>query len=205
MRTDAGRPLYVLGLTGPSGAGKSLVASLLEQDGFAVVDADRVARRVMAPGSPCARELYEAFGDAVRAPDGGLDRRALAALAFGSGENLRRLNAISHPHIVAEIERTLRELEQTGCRRAVLDAPALYESGADRLCDRVAAVVASPGVRLGRIVRRDGITREQALARISAQPPREYYTDRADTVLDSDAGTAALTEQAQRLARETPG
>lgn len=200
-----GRSLYVLGLTGPSGAGKSLVASILERSGFAVIDADQIARRVMAPGSPCVRELYGAFGDAVRTPDGGLDRKALAAMVFGSRENLQRLNAISHPHIVAEIARMLQELERTGCRRAVLDAPALFESGADRLCDRVAAVVASPDVRLARIIRRDGITREQALARISAQPPREYYTDRADTVLDSDAGTSALTAQAQRLARGTPG
>ena len=200
-----GRSLYVLGLTGPSGSGKSLVASILERSGFAVLDADQVARRVMAPGSPCVRELHEAFGDAVRTPDGGLDRKALAALVFGSRENLQRLNAISHPPIVAEMARMLRELERSGCRRAVLDAPALYESGADRLCDRVAAVVASPDVRLGRIIRRDGITREQALARIEAQPPREYYTDRADTVLDSDAGTEALTAQARSLAHRIPG
>ena len=193
--------MFVLGLTGPSGAGKSLAAKRLAERGYAVVDADRVARQVMAPGSECLRELRGAFGARVIAADGSLDRQALARIAFGDPEALQRLDALTHPPIVAAIAARLRELEETGCRRAVLDAPALYESGADRLCDRVAAVVASPQIRLARILRRDGIPRERAAARIAAQPPRAYYTDRADFVIDSDAGTAHLLAETDRLAR----
>ena len=197
--------MFVLGLTGPSGAGKSLTASRLAELGFVVVDADRVAREVMVPGSECLRELQAAFGDGIRAPDGSLDRPALARIVFGDAGALRRLNGITHPHIVAAIAGRLRELERAGCRKAVLDAPALYESGADRLCDRTAAVVASPEIRLERILRRDGISREQAEARIAAQPPREYYTGRADAVIDSDAGTAHLLAETDRLARQWAG
>lgn len=192
--------MFVLGLTGPSGAGKSLAAARLAELGFAVVDADRVARQVMAPGSECLDELRRAFGGGVIAADGGLDRAKLARVAFGDPAALRQLDAVTHPRIVAAIAGRLKELEAGGCRRAVLDAPALFESGADRLCDRVAAVVASPEIRLRRILRRDGIPRERAAARIAAQPPRAYYTDRADAVIDSDAGAAHLLAEVDRLA-----
>lgn len=197
--------MFVLGLTGPSGAGKSLAASRLAARGFAVVDADRVAREVMAPGSECLRQLRAAFGAGILVADGSLDRPALARIVFQDAGALRRLDAISHPLIVEAIAARLRELAAGGCRRAVLDAPALYESGADRLCGRVAAVVASPEIRLRRILGRDGITREQAAARIAAQPPREYYTQRADIVIDSDEGTAHLLAETDRLAQKWAG
>lgn len=183
--------MYVLGLTGPTGAGKSLAADRLRERGFAVVDADRVARAAMEPG-PCLDAVAAAFGPRVLLPDGRLDRPKLASVVFSDQNALRMLNSVTHPHIIREIRIRLAQLGEGGAGWAALDAPALYESGAQDLCDAVLTVVASPSVRLRRIMRRDGLSREAALRRIDGQPPRGFYTARADFVVDSSRGRVGL-------------
>lgn len=193
------RRMFILGLTGPSGAGKSLAAQHLVQRGFSHVDADKAARAIAMPGSPCLKELAAEFGTEIICADGSLDRKKLAKLAFG-GNKVERLNAITHPYIINEINRALSALESSGARYAILDAPALFESGADRICDRILAVTAGRELRIKRIMERDGITQEQAQSRVDAQPDDDFYTTKADFTAGSDNGEAELFAAVDRAA-----
>lgn len=169
-----------LGLTGPTGAGKSTVARLLEQNGIPLVDADAIARTVTEKGSPVLSALADTFGKDILFPDGSLDRRALAAVAFSSKENTEKLNAVSHPAILARIRRALADA--TG-DAVVLDAPLLFETGLDALCDHTVAIVADEAVRLARITARDGISEEAAKKRMAVQPDTAFYAAHADILL----------------------
>ena len=169
-----------LGLTGPTGAGKSTVACLLEQNGIPLVDADAIARTVTEKGSPVLSALADTFGKDILFPDGSLDRRALAAVAFSSKENTEKLNAVTHPAILARIRRALADA--TG-DAVVLDAPLLFETGLDALCDHTVAIVADEAVRLARITARDGISEEAAKKRMAVQPDTAFYAARADILL----------------------
>ena len=198
-------PLTV-GLTGQSGAGKSTVAeSLLALPGVRCLDLDRIYHELIAPGQPLVAALAAAFSDAVVRQDGTLDRRALAAAAFATPENAQKLNAVTHPAILRETARRRQALAADPAVRAVLlDAPLLFESGLDRQCDRVIAVIAPEEVRLDRIRRRDGLPEEAVRRRFLRQQPEEFYTSRADLVLDTGGGQplAALVQQAKRQLEE---
>lgn len=198
--------MVILGLTGPTGAGKGFVSQSLAEKGFAVVDADRVAHAVMAPDSSCVAAIAHTFGKDVLCPNGSLNRKALGAIAFSDPEKLKTLNALSHPPILARLQAELTALAAAGFPAAVLDAPTLLESGADKLCDRIAVVTADARLRLTRIMERDGLDQKHALQRIQAQPDASFYTAHADFVLenDGDDGTlqSAIDGMAARLLAE---
>lgn len=184
----------ILGLTGPTGAGKSVVAARLSAAGIPVVDTDGLAREVTAAGHPCLLQLAEAFSPAILREDGTLDRAALASRAFASPEATARLNAITHPHIFALTEKRLAAFWKQGIPMAAVDAPVLFESGMDRMCDRTVAVLAPSAVRLERICARDNISEAQAQARMSAQPDDGFYEERADDLLYNEGDLAAFEE-----------
>ncbi len=187
-----------LGLTGPTGAGKSTVARLLEQNGIPLVDADAIARTVTEKGSPVLSALADTFGKDILFPDGSLDRRALAAVAFSSKENTEKLNAVTHPAILARIRRALADA--TG-DAVVLDAPLLFETGLDALCDHTAAIVADEAVRLARITARDGISEEEAKKRMAVQPDTAFYAARADILLYNNGDRSPAMLAADLLAQ----
>lgn len=187
-----------LGLTGPTGAGKSTVARLLEQNGIPLVDADAIARTVTEKGSPVLSALADTFGKDILFPDGSLDRRALAAVAFSSKENTEKLNAVTHPAILARIRRALADA--TG-DAVVLDAPLLFETGLDALCDHTAAIVADEAVRLARITARDGISEEAAKKRMAVQPDTAFYAARADILLYNNGDRSPAMLAADLLAQ----
>lgn len=187
-----------LGLTGPTGAGKTTVAHLLEQNGIPLVDADAIARTVTEKGSPVLSALADTFGKEILFPDGSLDRRALAAVAFSSKENTEKLNAVTHPAILARIRRALADA--TG-DAVVLDAPLLFETGLDALCDHTAAIVADEAVRLARITARDGISEEEAKKRMAAQPDTAFYAARADILLYNNGDRSPAMLAADLLAQ----
>ncbi len=174
----------IIGLTGPTGAGKSTACAAMRDSGCAVIDADQVAREVVRSDSPCLEELTKAFGRDILRPDGMLSRSQLAQKAFSSHEATARLNAVTHPYIMRAVQQQIEALKERGARFIVLDAPLLFESGADKLCDVVVAVTAPLELRLKRIMQRDGISREAAEKRIGAQREEDYYTLRARYVLD---------------------
>jgi dephospho-CoA kinase len=191
--------LFVLGLTGPSGTGKSYAAELFACAGFSIIDADSTARKVVEPRSPCLHELCEAFGSEIINSCGMLDRKMLAKKAFANKASLDKLNFITHPHIIKAINAELDALKQKGEGVAVLDAPALFESGADSVCDAVVTVTAPKALRLKRIMERDKLTEEQAKQRINAQPDDEYYTSRAAYVISNDGSSDAFTLKIEEL------
>ncbi len=173
----------VIGLTGQTGAGKSTVSDFAKKSGCAVINADKIAREVMTAGSDCLKRLAEVFGSDILREDGSLDRKRLAQKAFSSAEHTDLLNDVTHPAI---LDRTKKEIAAYGNANDVIlfDAPQLYESGGESLCDSVIAVTAPLEVRLNRIMKRDSLTDEEALQRIRAQHDEEYYTARADYLID---------------------
>lgn len=197
---DIVNTIRVIGLTGPTGAGKSTVAEIWRQLGLPIIDCDALARQVTQPGSPCIEALAAAFGEDIRRPDGTLDRALLAQRAFAAPEQTARLNAITHPAILSLIRQRLEDAADNGYGTAVLDAPTLFEAGADALCDTVVAVLAPGEQRLARIQTRDGLTAEQAQRRAAAQQPDEFYARPGVTVLQNSSTQEALRDAAIRLA-----
>ncbi len=195
-------PLYVVGLTGPTGAGKSAVAALLEKGGLSLIDADRLCREAVEPGTPCLAELAESFGRDILLPDGSLNRKELARRAFSSRESTERLNALVHPPVIAMTRERLARWEREGRRAALIDAPLLFESGLDAVCSLTVAVLAPEELRLRRIRERDGLTREEALRRMKAQPDEAYYRQRAGAVIENTGGLDSLRGKTEELLRQ---
>ncbi|WP_283608940.1 dephospho-CoA kinase [Faecalispora anaeroviscerum] len=189
----------IIGLTGPTGAGKSTVGGILGELGCAVIDCDKTARQVLVDCEPCVRELRQEFGDDIVAENGRVDRALLARRAFSSHEKTKRLNAITHPWILGRVQDEIDEWKNTGKEFIVVDAPLLFESGAEKLCDKILAVITPMPVRLERIILRDHIDREMAVSRIHAQQEDAYYTERADACLRGDENPEELRRQAAAL------
>jgi dephospho-CoA kinase len=185
-----------IGLTGGIGSGKSTVSALLAERGAVVVDADRIAREVVEPGTPGLAAIVEAFGDAVLTPDGALDRPALAAVVFADPDARRRLDAIVHPLVRARG----RELEAAAPHGSVVvhDVPLLAETGQAASYDLVLVVLADEETRVARLVRR-GLTAEDARARIAVQATDEQRRAIADVVLDNSGPPEQLAEQVDRF------
>ena len=191
--------MRLLGLTGPSGGGKSTVSAFLEQKGIPVINADMVYRQLLIPPSPCLDDLTQRFGQGILTESGELNRKALAAIVFSDADALSDLNRISHGHIMAEVERHIKELEKQGVSLAIFDAPQLFEAGAERLCDLVVSVLAPLPLRLERIMRRDGIDKEAAMRRIQSQYDDEFFIAHSDVIIQNSSDLSALEPQLQEL------
>jgi dephospho-CoA kinase len=179
-----------VGLTGGIGAGKSEVSRLLVEHGAVLIDADRIAREVVAPGTAGLAAVVDAFGEGVLAEDGSLDRPRLGSIVFADAEKLAVLNSIVHPLVGARS----RELEEAAAEDSVVvhDVPLLAENGLAPLYDLVIVVDASPETQLDRLVRLRGMTEEDARARMAAQATRDKRLEIADVVIDNDVPLEAL-------------
>ena len=176
----------VIGLTGQTGAGKSTVGESLLRRGAAWVDADLIAHDVADNEKVCLADLALEFTIDILNVDGTLNRKKLADIVFHDKAKLRRLNEIILPYIIRAIEAELARLRAEGHHYIVLDAPTLFESGCDRYCDVIISVVADEQLRLQRILGRDGLTHEEAEARIQAQHRESYYVRRSDFVIENN-------------------
>ncbi|MEU9474935.1 dephospho-CoA kinase [Streptomyces sp. NPDC048191] len=179
-----------VGLTGGIGAGKSEVSRLLVEHGAVLIDADRIAREVVAPGTDGLAAVVEAFGEDVLTADGSLDRPRLGSIVFADPEKLAVLNSIVHPLVGARS----RELEEAAASDSVVihDVPLLTENGLAPFYDLVVVVDASPETQLDRLVRLRGMTEDDARARMAAQATREQRRRIADIVIDNDVPLDAL-------------
>jgi dephospho-CoA kinase len=186
-----------VGLTGGIGSGKSEVSRRLAERGAVVVDADLLAREVVAPATAGLAEVVAAFGEDVLGPDGTLDRPALGALVFADGDARRRLEAIIHPRVRALAARIESAAPADGV--VVHDNPLLVEMGQVEDFDRVVVVDAPDDVRMDRLVRMRGMTAEDARARIAAQASREERLSVADHVVSNDGGLSALDAAVDEL------
>ena len=186
-----------VGLTGGIGAGKSEVSRLLVEHGAVLIDADRIAREVVAPGTPGLAAVVAAFGEDVLAEDGGLDRPKLGSIVFSDPDRLAVLNSIVHPLVGARS----RELESAAAEDAVVvhDVPLLAENALAPLYDLVVVVDASPETQLDRLVRLRGMTEQDARARMAAQATREKRLEIADVVIDNDVPLEELRRRVQEV------
>ncbi|MDO8338864.1 MAG: dephospho-CoA kinase [Microcella sp.] len=190
----------VIGLTGGIAAGKSAVAARLAELGAVVIDADRLAREVVEPGTPGLAAIVHRFGDAVLAPDGSLDRARLGSLVFADVSARRDLNAIVHP----EVQRRYGELVVEAFARdadaiVVYDVPLLAEARAASEFALVVVVDAPPEVRIDRLVSLRGMSRADARARIDAQIPDAERRAMADVVIDASGTLEHTLEQVDAL------
>lgn len=183
----------IIGVTGPSGAGKSVVCGYLAQAfGFKVIDCDEYARKAVC--DQMLKELTDCFGKEILNSDQTLNRPALAAVAFATGENTKRLNSITHPYIIKMVLQDAKQYENV-----ILDAPTLFESGLNKECDEIIAVLAQKGVRTERILSRDGLSEEQLALRHKAAKPDEFYTAKTDKIIINDGNLSALQESAKQM------
>lgn len=185
-----------IGLTGGIGSGKSTVAGLLAERGAVVVDADRLAREVVAPGTPGLAAVVDEFGPQVLAADGSLDRPALAAVVFADPAARARLDALVHPLVRARAA----EAAAAAPPDAVLvqDVPLLVETGQAGSYDLVVVVQAGAGTRVRRLVER-GLAADDARARIASQATDAERAAVADVVLTNDGDRAQLVAQVDRF------
>jgi dephospho-CoA kinase len=187
-------PLRVFGLTGGLGSGKSTVAARLRQRGVPVIDADALAREVVAPGTDGLAEVVAAFGAGVLR-DGGLDRARVASIVFGDPAARQRLEAITHPRIQALRDRRLAELTAAGEPLACYEVPLLFERGLDDSLRPVVVVSVPESLQIERARRRDQASEAMVRARLDAQLPLAEKAARADYVIDN-SGSIAATEAA---------
>lgn len=191
--------VMVIGLTGQTGAGKSTVSKVFVQNGFRLIDADAISRHVVARGSHCLADLQECFTDAILTPDGELDRKVMASIAFSDHRKLEMLNTIMYPYIVGEILRMIHRFSQQNHKLILLDAPTLFESRADDFCDLIISVVAKPELRMQRIMERDHISEKAAQQRMEMQLTEEFFRLHSDTVLENNSSFSELWDAAQEL------
>ncbi|MEU3303844.1 dephospho-CoA kinase [Streptomyces sp. NPDC006678] len=186
-----------VGLTGGIGAGKSEVSRLLVSYGAVLIDADKIAREVVEPGTPGLAAVVEAFGPEILTPEGTLDRPRLGSIVFADADRLAQLNAIVHPLVGARSA----ELEAAAGQDSVVihDVPLLAENGLAPLYDLVVVVDAAPDTQLERLVRLRGMTESEARARMAAQATREQRREIADLVIDNDGPLAALEPQVRKV------
>jgi len=199
MSTPDDGPLLVVGLTGGIGAGKSAVADRLVARGALLIDADQIARDVVAPGGPAYQPLVDRFGADILIPDGSIDRPALAAVVFSDRAALADLNAITHPAIGAEMLARRTALAGRDLV-AVLAIPLLGPSHRDTVRLHAVVVVDCPtAVAIDRLVIGRGLERGDAEARVAAQITREERNAQADFVVDNGGDLDQLDGEVQRL------
>jgi len=177
------------GLTGSIAAGKSFVASVFEELGCHVLDADQTAREVVMPGTPGLKALTQAFGDKVLNRDGTLDRKQLGAVVFADESQRQRLNHILHPFIIARQDEILNGWEAEDPNGVgIVDAALMIESGGYKRFDKLIVVHCRPEVQLERLMLRDKLSRDEALRRINSQMPQEEKQKFADYLIDTSDG-----------------
>lgn len=192
--------MKIIGITGGTGCGKTTALNELERRGALLIDCDAVYHRMLETDRPMLDEIEKYFPDAVI--DGKLDRKALGAVVFTDEEALRDLNIITHRHINLEIRRILREHAMNGGTLAAIDAIELFSSGLAKRCTATIGVVANREVRIDRIMRRDGISREYAMMRVNAQRPNEYFIQKCSHVLENNGSQEEFIEKCRKTFEE---
>lgn len=178
--------LMIVGLTGQTGAGKSTVSRIFSENGFKVINADIIARKVVEKGTPCLAEISDYFGLSILNADGTLNRKALAEIVFTDRAKLETLDTIIYPYITGEILRLIRKYSAEGEKFILLDAPTLFESRADDFCDIIISVLADADIRLKRITKRDNISEEQARQRMNSQLSEDFFISHSDYIIKNN-------------------
>lgn len=187
--------MKVIGLTGQTGAGKGAFCKILEKYSIPFLDTDKTARDVVEKGSPCLSELCGHFGNNILNDDGTLNRAVLGNIVFSDKKELEVLNSITHKYITQKIYMWLSVQENLGFSAAVIDAPQLFESGANEMCDITVALIADEKTRLSRIMERDGIDEEYAKKRMASQKDEVFFITKCDYIIFNNGSEEALEKE----------
>lgn len=187
--------MRLIGLTGRSGSGKTTVGSLAASMGFLVLDCDRIYAELTSRPTPCLEAIRNTFGNET-VKDGKLFRPALREKVFSDPDAMKKLNALTALYMGEEI--TLR-LEASQANLAILDAPTLFQSGLDGICDLVIGVIAPEEESVRRIVSRDGISAEEAKRRLAQQPSADFYREQCTLCLENHQSEEQFRKQAEVL------
>lgn len=187
---------YVVGVTGGIGSGKTAATNEFERLGIIVVDADKVAREVVKPGSDCLEKIREHFGEAMIQPDGNLNRKALREKVFSDNTEKEWLNKLLHPEIRQQI---VHQLNHANSDYVILSAPLLLENGLDKYCDRVLVIDVPESLQVERTTARDDTSAEQVEAILNAQMTRDRRRQKADDIILNDTTLEALHSQVHAL------
>ena len=178
--------MKVIGLTGGIGSGKSTVSRFLAELGAIIVDADRVGHDTFKPGTELWREVVAAFGQQIVTPSGGIDRKKLGEIVFGSAESLSRLNQMMHPRMCDMVKARLEGYQRQGVEVVAIEVPLLIEADWTSLVDEVWVTTTSEATVLKRLQERAGLSKEETLTRIRSQLSSEERIKRADVVINTD-------------------
>lgn len=184
-----------IGLTGGIASGKSTVAEQLRELGHPVVDADAVARQVVEPGEEGAKALLHLVGPSYFDRQGRLDRKKLGALIFSDPGARRDVEQILHPLIQQQVAKQRKQLQNQGVKMAFYEVPLLFEKNLQDRFDHILLVFAPEGLQLERLMKREGLSREEAQKRLASQIPMAQKLPQADTILDNTGGPKQLKEQ----------
>ena len=195
--------MYIVGITGGIASGKSTVARQLRSLGMVVIDADELARKVVEPGQPAWQDIVDNFGPQYLKEDQTIDRLRLGKFVFSNPEHLKKLNSVTHPHIMNEFKNRIKEIGTTNPQGIIgLEVPLLYETNMDKMCDQVWVVWVDYETQLERLMARDGIDREDAEKRIAAQMSLDEKARLAQVVIDNRYSLEHTQQQVARYFNE---
>ena len=186
---------YILGLTGGIASGKSTVSAYLAQNGALIIDADLIARQVVAKKSSGLKQIVAKFGGEILTASGELDRKKLGKLVFSNKELLKNLTDITGPLIRAEILREIEAAKKAQVKLVVLDIPLLFETGYQTLCDKVMVVTIPSKLQHERVMKRDNLSAAEARKRIANQLPASKRNELADVLIDNSKSVAETYQQ----------
>lgn len=195
--------MYLIGITGGIGSGKSTVTEFIRNKKIKVVDADEISREITKDGSHTINQLVTIFGEEILKEPGVLDRKKLAKLVFNDLDMKKKLDDFMLIRIISEINRQLMLLSNEGL--VFLDAPLLYEAELDKICEEVWTVSAPLEVRIARVMKRDGVSKEEVKERINNQMPDEEKNKLADVVLDNSSDKIKLEQDIETKLKEVEG
>ena len=188
-------------MTGNIGSGKSTVAAMLREAGIPVLDADRISRDVTAPGGKAYDAVVRAFGKGIVRDDGSIDRKRLGEIVFADPASRERLERITHPAILEGMKEAIADVEREGHRAVVVEATLIHESGRRGLFEAVISVTCDRETAISRLAARDGMSRDEAEARLRAQMNADRKAGASDYVIDNSASLAETARQVNQIAR----
>lgn len=179
-----------------------MVAEIFKINGYAIVDADKIAKEVTEKGSKTLKQLSLCFGEDIINDDGSLNRALLSKRAFNDKCESEKLNAITHPAILAKVKEKIAYYKLDGYEKIIYDAPLLFESGSDKLCDKVLCVIAPKSVRMDRVKKRDNMNEAEIIKRMNAQHNDEYYISKSDYVIINDCEKTELLDKVNSVIKK---
>ncbi len=177
--------MIIIGICGSSGSGKSSVCHILAEQGFAILDCDKIYHELVNAPSECLEKITEEFGPQW-INEGKLNRKAFARYIFNDKEKLSRLNQISHHYVLLELEKRIKKLKNDGVSYCVIDAPLFFEAGLENKCNAVCAVVAPVSLQIERICKRDMVDEKNAILRIENQITNDELIKKCDYVIENN-------------------